>query len=278
MSISKLYRTYAELFWAAIFLFTSFYIGRYTEKPFIFVPKQENSLNINNKFLTHFHMGLKRLISSSLWVATIIESDTENYKNDDLNSWMFIRFNTISILEPLFYENYAFAGPYLSIIKNDLQGASVLYDNGLAHYPDDFTLLRDSGFHYYFEVGDFVKAFASYSKLRYNPKASPLLLSILARLEMGRGNNEDAFNLLANQYEKIEDKNSFIAKKIFQNMYAIKAEQDINCLNSKESIAKQCNLKDYNGLLYIKEGQSYKAPVNWTPFRAKKRPVIKTGQ
>lgn len=270
MNISKCFKKHIELFFAIIFLMASFYVGKKYEKPFIFVPNQEKSLNVNDSLLLHFNLGLKRLISSTLWIATIIESDHDHYKNKDLNSWMFLRFNSISNLEPLFYENYAFGGPYLSIIKDDLPGASYIYDKGLSHYPDDFSLLRDSGFHYYFEVGDPKKAFSSYSKLRNNPRATTLMITTLARLESGNGDLEDAFHLLMNQYVKINDKESFLAKKIMEFLYAIKAEIDLKCLNQHPG-SKECSTKDVEGNDYVLKNGLYQAQRQWTAFKMRQR-------
>jgi hypothetical protein len=274
MSISKYLKPYIELFLAAIFLISSFLVGSRFEKPSIFINKQSSSLNIDNKFLANFNLGLKRLISSTLWVSTILESDHDHYKNRDLNSWMFLRFNTMSNLDPHFYEVYAFGGPYLSIIKDDLAGASIIYDKGLQQYPDDFSLLRDAGFHYYFEVADDEKAFPIYNKLKLQPKASIHMVSTLARLNTGKGRLEDAYALLAEQYIKIENKDSAIAKKIKSYLYSIKAEIDTECLNkSTEQERSKCSDKDVEGNSYVFDGFKYKSIKEWTPFRVKRNKV-----
>ena len=83
-------------------LVSSWHISQKIEKPALFVSKQQSSFNVDNKFWSNFHFGQKRLISSLYWIATILESDHEHYKGKNLNSWMFLRFNTISGLEPNF--------------------------------------------------------------------------------------------------------------------------------------------------------------------------------
>jgi hypothetical protein len=271
MNISKYLKDYFGLTLAAALLGASGYIGKSTEKPYIFIPKQEKSLNVNSDFLTHFNLGLKSFISSTLWVSTILESDHDHYKKKDLNSWMFLRFNTISIIDPNFYENYAFGGPYLSIIKDDLEGASIIYDKGLLHFPDDFNLLRDSGFHYYFEIGDYEKALRSYSELKAHPKTSIQMLTTLARLESREGNLDDAYFLLTLQHNKIKEKNTLIAKKINDFIYAIKAERDLKCLNNdNNNIRDKCDATDADGNYYVARRGVYRAIREWIPFRAKK--------
>lgn len=247
----------------------SHFISSMYEKPAMNINKQQSSFNINDKFWSFFHLGQKRLVSSLYWIATILESDHEHYKGNDLNSWMFLRFNTISNLEPMFYENYAFGGPYLSIVKDDLEGASVIYNKGLEKYPDDFAILRDAGFHFYFEVGDYERAYEIYKKLVLHKKSNPLIVSALARLETSKGNLEEAFHILKDKYDSIQNSKSILLPVLRENLYALKAEIDLNCLNNK---GQSCALTDLNGNEYIKNKENkFEAKEKWTPMRIKKR-------
>jgi tetratricopeptide (TPR) repeat protein len=245
------------------------YFSKLQEKPMIFISKQQNSLNFQNKFWDFFNLGQKRFASSLVWIATILESDHDHYKGHDLNSWMFLRFNTISYLDPNFYENYSFGGVYLSIIKDDLSGASIIYDKGLIRYPHDFQLLNDAGFHYYFELGDFSKAYPIYKKLAKFEKSSPIIISSLARLEANDGNLSDALTILEMRYEKLKDKNSVVGNKIWENMYAIRAEIDLTCLNSKNVMKNNCLTKDLSGNKYILKENIFQSSKAWVPFRVK---------
>jgi len=150
----------------------------------MFVSKQDSSINFNNNLYAYLNAGLKRFISSSIWISTILESDVEHYKSKDLNSWMYLRFNSISLLEPQFIENYRFGGVYLSIIKDDIVGASKLYRQGLAVYPDDYSLIKNASFHFYFEAKDVQSAYPllKSSKNIQQIINSPELLSLGLRL------------------------------------------------------------------------------------------------
>lgn len=268
MQLSKYFYTAFYALMISFALYCAHFFSEQNKKPIIYISKQQSSFNLEENFWRFFHLGEKRMASSLLWIATILESDQEHYKKKDLNSWMFLRFNTISILDPLFYENYSFGGIYLSIIKDDLPGASILYDKGLSFYPDDYTLLKDAGFHYYFEVGDFEKALPLYKKLQTHPKNSPVALSILARLLASHGDLPTAYWALESKYEQLKNKDSFIAKKIREHLYAIKAEIDLKCLNQKNT--NLCAKKDLDGSFYFltSEGK-YQASKKWTPFRIK---------
>lgn len=251
---------------ALLALSASYLVTQKSEKPLLFISKQQSSFNIDNKFWTYFHLGQKRMISSLYWVATIVESDHAHYKEKDLNSWMFLRFNTISLLEPRFYETYSFGAPYLSIVKDDLSGASVIYEKGLKQFPDDYKLLRDAGFHYYFEVANYQRAYEIYKKLSSHAKASPLVVSSLARLESSKGNLSDAYDIILNKYEEIKDRPSLLSSIMRKNLYALKAEIDLNCLNSKRT---DCETKDFEGNLYIRSEGKFIAQKAWSPLRIK---------
>jgi hypothetical protein len=264
MKISKFFREQCLIFSAGLFLCLSLFLSNNLSPPIIFINRQEASININSNVTRFFHMGQKRLISSLLWITTILESDVDHYHNKDLNSWMFLRFKSISDLEPKFYENYIFGGIYLSIVKDDLQGASFIYDRGVKLFPDDYNLLKNAAYHFYFEVGDQKKSYELYSRLRLHPKLTPVMLNTLARLESQNGNLGLAFELLSDQLARLPDKSSFIFQKIEESLYAIKAEIDLKCLNTRN---KNCSSVDLKNKKYIFNGVSFSAETKWTPFR-----------
>lgn len=267
MNFIKITKNHYLLILAVAFFGFSSFISKMYEKPVIVISKQEGSLNFNDKLLANYNLGLKRFISSTIWISTILESDIDHYKNKDLNSWMFLRFNTISNLEPLFYENYLFGGTYLSIIKDDLDGASSLYDKGLSYYGDDYALLRDAGFHYYFEVENYPRAFEIYTRLKKHPRVSPLVLSALARLQRAEGNSDEAYQLLLNKYNQFANKGSFLPMKIGAQLYSLKAERDLKCLNEG---GMNCEKTDFFGNEYLKKNGSWQAVRAWEPLNIKR--------
>jgi hypothetical protein len=95
----------------------------------------------------------------------------------------------------------------------------------------------------------------------------------LARIESQEGRLEDAFNLLSEQYNKISNKESLLAKKLADHLYSIKAQIDLNCLNSIRPDIK-CSLKDFEGNSYIKPSGKYIAIKSWSPFKIKLRKKI----
>lgn len=241
-----------------------------SEKPPLFISKQQSTVNLNNDILSYINLGQKRLISSILWIATILESDHEHYKNKDLNSWMFLRFNTISLLEPQFREVYSFGGPYLSIIKDDLEGASYIYRRGLKYYPNDHSILSNAGFHFYFEVGDDQESEPIFERLLNHKKSPPWILTTLTKIKAGKGNKTDALIFL-NEYQDKFSSHKLLAEKIYEYRYALKAEIDLECLNSKKF--KECSLKDLDNNPYRIVNGIYISNKNYPPVssRNKKR-------
>ncbi len=249
-----------------LFSTLAFFVNQNNLKPNIVISKQEATWNLNNEMVQKFHLGFKRLQSSILWVSTILESDIERYKAKDLNSWMFLRFSTISQLEPRFYENYNFGGIYLSIIKDDLEGATVIYNKGLAEYPDDFKLLRDSSFHFFYEAKNFERAYEISKKIKKLYPEKKFLIGMITKLEAEHGFLEEAL-LSLNQFQEDHPLGTLIGDKIFENRYALKAEIDLKCLNSPEP--KNCSTYDLKKNPYIKTRNGYIAKEKWEPYRRK---------
>jgi tetratricopeptide (TPR) repeat protein len=237
------------------------------KKPNIVLSKQDTAININTKFLALLSAGHKRLITDFMWIQTLIESDTEHYKKKDLNSWLFLRFNTISILDPKFYENYSYGGQFLSIVKDDLEGAIFLYEKGLAIFPDDYKLNYDTGFINYFELGDFKKGLKYLSKVENNPKAPYFLKSILLKLAYEvSGDLQATFQFVSHSYETTKDR--LLKEKLHSDLYAIKAEIDLKCLNNNRG---GCDTKDLLGDPYVKRGITYHSQRTFRKYALKRR-------
>jgi hypothetical protein len=237
------------------------------KKPEIKISKQQSALNINQNFLKFFSLGNKRLISDILWIQTLLESDNEHYSLRDKNSWMYHRFHSISELDPLFYENYLWGGQFLSIVKDDVEGASDIYERGLKHYPNDYKLNFNSGFNYYFEMGDLPKGLAALRKIKDHPDLPAPVKNVINKLEFETsGNYELALNFLILNYNQTNDK--VIRKKILSEIYSLKAEKDLKCLNEKQI---KCDRKDAEGNFYILKNGTFKALRDFKNYRVKRK-------
>jgi tetratricopeptide (TPR) repeat protein len=238
-------------------------------KPDLKVSMQDSTVNIDSKIMRLFSLGQFRMIASLIWVETLLNSDLEHYQSSDLKSWMFLRLNAITTLHPYFYQAYIYGGMYLSIIKDDEMGAKALYQKGLKYFPNDYYLNFNLGFHYYFELGNPEKAIEHFEKVKYHPKAPPHLPLLTARLKTLKGDLMGAYILIRENYQRAAP-DSPLRKKLFHDLYAVKAEIDLKCLNSQKD---NCQKKDLEGVYYLKkEDGIFIAPKPWKKFQIKKRP------
>jgi tetratricopeptide (TPR) repeat protein len=249
----------------SLFFFTII-LNKTYQKPKIEISKQDSAYEFGTYTLKYFSIGNQRLLSSILWIQTLLESDHEHFKKSSGNSWMYYRFNTISILDANFYENYFFGGKYLSIIKDDIYGAEKLYEKGLKTFPKDYDLTKDSAFNYYFEIKDYEKAISLYSSILNHPrieKEFPLLPSIIARAQNTIGREHEALAILKNQFESTN--NDFIKKRIIRKIYSIQSQIDLKCLNSN---GKNCKSLDYFNSPYIRdENGVYRSKHKFRAFK-----------
>ena len=234
---------------AFTFFAAALFINKDLQKPNIQFSKQDSAYNINQDVLRFISIGNKRLISNIIWIQTLLESDQEKYEKNDLTSWMYLRFSTIAALDPKFYENYLYGGMYLSVVKDDLEGAASLLEKGLIYYPNDYQLNYYAGFNYFFEMGDYKKGFEKLQKIENNPQTPLAVKFVISKLRFqNTKDHEVAIRFLKSTYDLTKDPG--IRKKIESDIYAIKAEHDLECLNSKR---EHCEHLDAYGVPYIRK-------------------------
>jgi tetratricopeptide (TPR) repeat protein len=244
-------------------LFTAFVLNLKSPRPPLNISKQQSSINLNAKILKVGSIGNSRLISSVLWVITLMESDTDHYLKKDLLNWMYLRFHAISELDPRFYENYLWGGILLSISKDDLAGAEKLLDLGLEIFPADYRLNYLAGFNAYFEMGNYEKGLHYFDKIKDHPEAPTGLQFIINKLRYETGQNyETTFEFLKQSYDNSRDEN--LRNKLLSDLYALKAQRDINCLNEG---GHECDRLDLEGNAYKIRNGKWVATKEFRAFR-----------
>ena len=267
-------RDYFKIIILIICFISIYFINIRLIRPVYQVSKQDSAVNFNPIFLKSFSLGNNRLISSFLWIQTLLEADLEHYKAKDTNSWIYIRLRTIIELDPMFYEAYQVGGQYLSIVKDDDIGAKVIYNLGLAKFPNDFWLNYYAGFHYYFELSNIRKSISLLKTALQHPIARTkftFLPSLVAKMEATRGDLYTAFSMLKIAYDKAEADTS-IKSRLYKSLYAVKAEIDLNCLNEKSKKNRySCSIYDFDKNLYINIKNNFYAKKKWKKFILKKK-------
>jgi len=200
------------------------FINHKIKRPKIKINYQNHSINLKKKFFRVFNFGQRKMISKLIWIKTLLNFDDNNHKSLDSSSWIFLRLNTITDLDPYFYDPYLYGGQYLSIIKSEPLGASLIYDKGLKLFPKDFWLNLNAGFNSYFELKKKKDSIKYYQKALLNPlmeKYNSSLPNFFLKI-IHSNDKLAAYNILKISLNNTKDPK--IRKKIKTILYSIKKD------------------------------------------------------
>ncbi len=133
--------------------------------PELKIDPELDEINFHEDFYKVVNIGQKRMISSLLWTHTLLFGDIEHIKKKDSFSWMYYRFYGISLIDPLFYENYFLGGQYIGVVKDDVLGSTKLFKRGLDKFPLDIELNFNLGFNYLFYTKEIEKGVVYWKKI-----------------------------------------------------------------------------------------------------------------
>lgn len=180
------------LFGALVFLVLSFYLlepwRSRTPSPYVLPPQTQ-----------HFAFGMKEQTADSFWLRAIQDFD---YCEKSLaknvckaNGWVFRMLELITDLAPKFRMPYATGGLTLSVIVNDQPGASVIFDKGVAAFPNDWPILSRAAYHALYEEKNKTKA-AELMERAAKAGAPPWYYMLAAKLAKEGGDAEFGVSLL----------------------------------------------------------------------------------
>lgn len=179
-----------------------------------------------------FHFGFRDSMADSLWLRWIQDSDAcQSYKgvapSSDIpseahgfevprhrvcdNSWGFKMLDAVTKLSPLFEMPYVAGAVTLSVLVEDYAGAKIIFDRGIAQFPNNWTLLYRASYHYLFDQHDLVQAADLLT--RAEKSGAPYWLPLLAarlyskagQLEMGIAVLESLKQSQANNAKAVAD-------------------------------------------------------------------------
>jgi tetratricopeptide (TPR) repeat protein len=164
-------------------------------------PRRKADFVFPSTDIQHFTFGFNEVIADLYWLRAIQDFDVCVYPKAPKNAprtglnrthhcemdWGYRMLEVITTLAPRNYVTYNSGGVMLSVVLDDIKGATEIYNKGLQMFPNDWQLNFQGATHYLTEVGDLQKAAYHYNRAVQN--GAPVWAAALsARLfdEIGR--------------------------------------------------------------------------------------------
>ena len=156
---------------------------------YIAPPEQIKNLTFGNSIQYADSFWLRAIQDFEFCDAPINEKECHG------KSWLFQIIDTVVNLDQNFFEAHYYGALALTIMVNDFEGASTIFDKGVKQFPDNWSLLYAAGYHALFEEKNKIKA----SKLYYKAgiKGAPDWVTMMAgKLAADGGDVEYATEIL----------------------------------------------------------------------------------
>lgn len=189
----------------------------------------------------YFTFGFNELFSDSYWLRVIQDFDVCVYPKappdaprTGLNrtphcelDWAYHMLDVVTELTPRNYIPYAAGGTMLSVVLDDIKGATLIYEKGLARFPTDWQINFQAATHLMTEVGDFTQA-AYYYNRAVEHGAPGWVAALSAKLYDRVGRTELALANLKAQLKRAPDEKFVepIQKKIYELEMKLRAERE----------------------------------------------------
>jgi hypothetical protein len=142
--------------------------------------------------LEHFSFGFKAPLADLMWIRVIQDFDYCEKKIDNINcsntGWLYQMLDVVTDLAPDFRTAYSAGSIALSVIVSDIQGASLLFEKGLKHFPKDWIINYRAAYHFLIEVKNKTRA-AELLVVAAQNGGPPWLYSLATRLYTEEGQN-----------------------------------------------------------------------------------------
>jgi len=130
--------------------------------------------------MRHFHLGYSENIADSMWLRVVQDlhicervpggvphtEERAKLKEQGLlpdepackKGWVFRMLDFITEIAPRFRMPYVAGATSLSILVDDREGATAIFEKGMKQFPEDWSLAYRAAYHYLYEVKDNEKA------------------------------------------------------------------------------------------------------------------------
>lgn len=198
-------------------------------------PPQYIGVTVDPKVIRRL-LGLRVVAADLIWIDAMIKAD--NAHESAAFTGLYRAFKAASELDPDNFQLHYVAGLYLSVIKNDVRGATVILREGAKRlesrgysWDKSWQLLFALGYNLIFEEEEVEEGGRWITKAAELPNAPGHVKSLAAHVSTERGRLEVAAGVLNDMYRRT--KNPEDRQRIEQKMIAITANQDLLELNEK---------------------------------------------
>ena len=151
--------------------------------------------------LKNLSAGLKTQAADSFWLRAVQDFDfcdqPINERECKGQSWLYLVVDTVVGLDSKFLDAYFYGGLALTIMVNDFEGATKIFDKGVKEFPDDWHLSYIAAYHALYEEKDKLKASKLY--LSASENGAPSWTRVLAGSLAVEGGDEAFSRMILEQ-------------------------------------------------------------------------------
>ena len=156
--------------------------------------------------LPFFSFGYKAVLADIIWIRVFQDiTFCEKGKLKCKKAWVYQMLDIVTELDPQFKLPFIAGGTVLSVLIQDKDGATALFDKGIERFPNDWQVFYRAAYHYLFEVKDKAKAAKLLAKAADNG-APAWVWSLSARLHTQEGELSFGLSLLKKYLKTLKDK------------------------------------------------------------------------
>ena len=138
--------------------------------------------------------------------------------------WGYHMLDLITDLTPRFHAPASMGPLTLSVVTDDIDGATLIFEKSMKNFPEDWVIFYQAGYHFQFELENEKRAADLYQIATRAPQ-SPLWLPLLvARLHTNMGEIEIAKHILLRYRKKVLD-NPALLKRTDDKLSALKKKR-----------------------------------------------------
>jgi len=205
------------------------------ETSFVEPPPEYLGLTIDPRVIQRL-LGTRLVVSDLIWIDTMVKSDTLHEKA--AYTALYRAFKSVLDLDPDNIIAYYIAGSYLSVVKDDVHGATAILLRGaeyMEHHPYSWPMAWKVpwtlGYNLVFEENDVEGGSKWIRKAAAMPNAPDIVIKIAMHVETEKGQLEVAERVVNDAYRRAtrpEEK-----KRIEAKMLAIGLRHELVDLNER---------------------------------------------